>query len=191
VSVLSGNIWPEPGGRRAAIPMPRLRGFRSVSVMRGVAACVNTTASSEGKEGRSLRVYSWLTGTTGVEWQFLEWNDLVSLGCVYQLGHGGHPCPHPAPAVRTMVVVDTQSIQSVKYRYCTCDKSDDAMNLEQLLRNGWYPATTMDPATCATFASLELYRLLNVVGNINVHDFVGTLERRSDACQVKAVPVGA
>ncbi|KAJ6607425.1 hypothetical protein B0H10DRAFT_1818202 [Mycena sp. CBHHK59/15] len=123
------------------------------------------------------------------EWKGNYWTvtTLASLGCVYQLGHGGHPCPHPAPAVRTMVVMDTQYIHSVRFQYCACDKSDDAMNLEQLLRNGWYPATTTDPATCATFAALELFRLLNVVGNINVHDFVGTLERRSDACRVKAV----
>jgi hypothetical protein len=114
---------------------------------------------------------------------------LESLGSVYQLGHGGHPCPHPAPTVRTMVVMDTEYIHTVKYRFCACDKSDRAANLEQLLRNGWYPATTVDPATCATFPALDLYRLLNVVGNINVHDFVGTLERKTNASQVKSVPV--
>jgi hypothetical protein len=88
-----------------------------------------------------------------------------------------------------MVVMDTQAIHTVHFRYCACDNSDHAGNLEQLLRNGWYPATTVDPATCATFAALDLYRLLNVVGNINVHDFVGTLERRTSASQVNSVPV--
>jgi hypothetical protein len=85
--------------------------------------------------------------------------------------------------------MDTQSIHTVRFRYCACDNSDHAANLEQLLRNGWFPATTVDPATCATFASLELFRLLNVVGNINIHDFVGTLERRTSAAQVNSVPV--
>ncbi|KAJ6463650.1 hypothetical protein C8R47DRAFT_992586 [Mycena vitilis] len=124
------------------------------------------------------------------EWKTSYWvtTTLESLDLVYQLGHGGHPCPHPAPATRTMVVMDTDYIHTVKYRYCACDKSDRAGNLEQLMRNGWYPATTVDPATCATFASLELFRLLNVVGNINVHDFVGTLERLTNATQTDAVP---
>jgi hypothetical protein len=125
-----------------------------------------------------------------------EWNGqfwvavtLAGLGLVYQLGHGGQPCPRPAPTDRTMVVMDTEYIHTVKYRFCGCDRSDRAGNLEQLLRSGWYPATTVDPATCATFASLELFRLLNVVGNINVHDFVGTLERQTSAAEMKSVPV--
>ncbi|KAJ7847056.1 hypothetical protein B0H13DRAFT_2362609 [Mycena leptocephala] len=124
------------------------------------------------------------------EWNGNFWTSvtLLGLGLVYQLGHGGHPCPRPAPTTRTMVVMDTQRIHTVHYRYCACDNSDYAQNLEQLLRNGWYPATTVDPATCATFAALELFRLLNVVGNINVHDFVGTLERRTNASQVNSVP---
>ncbi|KAF7351692.1 CxC2 domain-containing protein [Mycena sanguinolenta] len=96
--------------------------------------------------------------------------------------------PDLLPTERTMVVMDTEYIHTVKYRYCGCDKSDRAQNLEQLLRNGWYPATTVDPATCATFAALDLFRLLNVVGNINVHDFVGTLERKTNTSQMKAVP---
>ncbi|KAJ6488304.1 hypothetical protein C8R47DRAFT_1177489 [Mycena vitilis] len=125
----------------------------------------------------------------------LEWNGsfwitttLCSLDFVYQLGHGGQPCIRPAPAVREMVVLDTEYIHTVQYRFCGCDKSDHAGNLEQFLRNGWYPATSVDPKTCATFACLELFRLLNVVGNINVHDFVGTLERRTDASKPSSVP---
>ncbi|KAJ6501536.1 hypothetical protein C8R47DRAFT_1211112 [Mycena vitilis] len=124
------------------------------------------------------------------EWKGTYWVTvtLKSLDLVYQLGHGGHKCPHPAPTTRTMVVMDTDYIHTVEYRYCACDKSDHASNLKQLLRNGWYPATTVDPATCATFAALELFRLLNVVGNINVHDFVGTLERLTNATETGSVP---
>lgn len=90
-----------------------------------------------------------------------------------------------------MVVMDTDAIHTISYRYCGCDKSDHANNLQQLLRNNWYPATTVDPETCATFASLETFRVLNVVGNINVHDFVGTMERQTDPCQLEKVPVSS
>ncbi|KAJ7657038.1 hypothetical protein B0H17DRAFT_955804 [Mycena rosella] len=54
---------------------------------------------------------------------------------------------------------------------------DDADNLQQLMRNAWYPATVTDPRICATFRSLEAYRLYNVVGNMNVRDFITALER--------------
>ncbi|KAK6996611.1 CxC2 domain-containing protein [Favolaschia claudopus] len=114
-----------------------------------------------------------------------EWNGrfwvkvcLRDLGLVFQLGHGGWPCPHPAGRARNMIT----------FQYCGCDAADDATNIEQLLRNRWYPATTVDPGTCATFATLETFRLLNVVGNLNVQDFVKTMERRTDATRVGAVP---
>ncbi|KAJ7774635.1 hypothetical protein DFH07DRAFT_732672 [Mycena maculata] len=125
------------------------------------------------------------------EWKGGCWapTTLADLGSIYQVSHGGHPCRRPAPAVRTMVVIDTNYIHTVRFRYCGCDNWDNAQNLEQLLRNDWYPATTVDPATCATFAALELFRLLNVIGNVNGHNFVRTLEQLTDACDVKGVPV--
>ncbi|KAJ7046287.1 hypothetical protein C8F04DRAFT_1173231 [Mycena alexandri] len=124
------------------------------------------------------------------EWNGTYWvkTTVLNLGCVFQLGHGGHACPRPAPTKRKMVVMDVSGIYTVEYRWCGCDNSDHANELEQLLRNGWYPATTVDPSTCATFAALELFRLLNVVGNVNVHDFVGVLERETDASKVTKVP---
>ncbi|KAJ7122475.1 hypothetical protein C8R46DRAFT_1050549 [Mycena filopes] len=124
------------------------------------------------------------------EWNGNYWvkTSFQELKCVFQLGHGGHPCPRPPPATRKMVVIDVGGVFTLDYKWCGCDGADEANNLEQLLRNGWYPATTVDPQTCATFAALELFRLLNVVGNVNVHDFVGTLERRTDAMKVKVVP---
>ncbi|KAJ7233346.1 hypothetical protein C8J57DRAFT_1532462 [Mycena rebaudengoi] len=124
------------------------------------------------------------------EWNTSYWTNisLASLGSIYQLGHGGHPCPHPAKAVHPLVVMGTEYIHLIRFRYCVCDRSDHANNLEQLMRNAWYPATTVDPGTCAMYAALSLYRLLNVVGNINVHDFVGTLERNTDPLGVNKVP---
>ncbi|KAJ7716570.1 hypothetical protein B0H16DRAFT_1338947, partial [Mycena metata] len=125
-----------------------------------------------------------------IRWNGTFWapTTLQKIGCVYQLGHGGHPCLRPAPTVHEMVVMDTEAIHTISYRYCGCDRSDHANNLQQLLRNSWYPATTVDPQTCATFTSLETFRTLNVVGNINVHNFVGAMERQTDPCLVVKVP---
>ncbi|KAJ6557792.1 hypothetical protein B0H19DRAFT_946380, partial [Mycena capillaripes] len=116
-----------------------------------------------------------------------EWNGdfwkpstLSDLGLVYQLGHGGLPCPYPDNTVRKMTVIKAPFIHEVQMCFCKCSRSDYADNLEQLMRNAWYPATVTDPGTCATFESLEAYRLYNVVGNMNVRDFITSLERMTD-----------
>ncbi|KAJ7173282.1 hypothetical protein C8R46DRAFT_1031642 [Mycena filopes] len=116
------------------------------------------------------------------EWNGSFWVDarLAKLGLVYQLGHGGFPCPFPDDIQRTMTIIEAPTIHQIEMRYCKCAKSDDADNLQQLLRNGWFPATVTDPGTCATFKSLEAYRMYNVVGNMNVRDFITALERFTD-----------
>ncbi|KAJ7050211.1 hypothetical protein C8F01DRAFT_1377813 [Mycena amicta] len=90
----------------------------------------------------------------------------AGLGLTFQVGHHGFPCTNPGPSKRMV----TRNI------------------LCQLLAHGWYPATTTDPETCATLEALELFRLLQVVGNVNAHDFVGTLERLTDPARVDATP---
>ncbi|KAJ7697294.1 hypothetical protein B0H16DRAFT_1750084 [Mycena metata] len=124
------------------------------------------------------------------EWNGSFWapTTLNKQGLVYQLGHGGLPCKRPPPAICTMVVIGTEAIHTVSYRFCGCDRADRVNNLEQLMCAEWYPAMTVDPATCAMFSALDSYRMLNVVGNINVHNFVGSLERRTDPCLVEKIP---
>lgn len=90
---------------------------------------------------------------------------------------------------RRMVVMDVAGIIAVDFQYCRCDKSRRTNNLGQLLGNAWYPASTVDLETCATFQVLDSFRLLNVVGNVSVHDFVGTLERLTDPLRLSSLPV--
>ncbi|KAJ7856286.1 hypothetical protein B0H13DRAFT_1641567 [Mycena leptocephala] len=124
------------------------------------------------------------------EWkgQFWEPTTLGSLGLVYQLGHEGGRCKYPAAQARSLVVMDVDAIHTIKYRLCSCDRSDTSNNLRQMLRNGWYPASATDPDTCATFKSLDLFRLLNVIGNVNGQDFVRALEHNSSAMGLEKVP---
>ncbi|KAJ7178679.1 hypothetical protein C8R43DRAFT_1118051 [Mycena crocata] len=127
------------------------------------------------------------------EWNGNFWDKvtLKSLNYVYQLGHGGGPCLFPDPKIRSMTVLSHPYIHQIHFRYCSCKKSDHADPLHQLLRNGWYPATLTDPATCATFTTLDTFRLQNVVGNMNVHDFIGAMERQTNSmgsCGLNKVP---
>ncbi|KAF7300232.1 CxC2 domain-containing protein [Mycena kentingensis (nom. inval.)] len=96
----------------------------------------------------------------------LKDNTPQSLRLQYQLGHDGAPCPLPQQPHR-LVVIDSNGIFTL-----------------DLIDNGWYPATVTELGTCVTFRALELFRLLNVCGNINAHDFVRALERLDGANEI-------
>ncbi|KAJ7854415.1 hypothetical protein B0H14DRAFT_3650472 [Mycena olivaceomarginata] len=80
-----------------------------------------------------------------------------------------------------MIVINLPFVHHVRYRYCKCRKGTHLSPVQQCLRNQWYPATVTDPSTCATFLTLETFRLQNVVGNMNAHDFVTAIERQTNA----------
>ncbi|KAJ7209468.1 hypothetical protein GGX14DRAFT_364154 [Mycena pura] len=130
---------------------------------------------------------------TPKEWNGEFWTEVgPDVAPVYQIGHHGLACPFPEPpqtlAPRKMVVVDIHGIFELRVQYCSCAQLGRRSNLTQLLGNGWYPATITDPGTCATFAVLDYFRLLNVVGNLNVHDFMGMLERLTDPTFTNSTP---
>ncbi|CAK5265239.1 unnamed protein product [Mycena citricolor] len=116
------------------------------------------------------------------EWNGSWWTkvSLAALGLIYQMGHGGQPCCFPMRKDVRMVIMHAPRIHDIRIRYCNCSKSDDSSKVQQLLRNGWYPATTIDPGTCATFETLESFRLYSTVGSLNARDFASSLEQMSN-----------
>ncbi|KAI4517218.1 hypothetical protein K525DRAFT_211399 [Schizophyllum commune Loenen D] len=125
-------------------------------------------------------IQSW----TGIYWEKVS---LANMGLIYQLGHGGLPCVHPDPAVRTMVVVD-EILHTIRYRYCSCRGLRSLNSVRQLLRNQWFPATVTDPETCITFKALDTFRLASVHANVNVNNWLKALEERTDALKLSKVP---
>ncbi|KAF7317544.1 CxC2 domain-containing protein [Mycena kentingensis (nom. inval.)] len=123
------------------------------------------------------------------EWNGSFWTaaSLVELGLVYQVGHGGFPCALPDTTIHNMVVLDAPYIHTVRLRYCNCGRAQEADPVAQLLRNAWYPATVLDPSTCATFRTLRAFRLYNVLGNLNVTDFIAALERMTNTMAVSGL----
>ncbi|KAJ7053016.1 hypothetical protein C8F01DRAFT_955086, partial [Mycena amicta] len=113
----------------------------------------------------------------------------TALGMTYQLGHHGFDCVLPELR-RTMVILHVNGIFKVDVAFCGCSESLRHRNrhISQLMNNAWYPATTINPQTCATYEVLDLFRTLQVVGNVNAHDFVQTLERLTDATFTEDVP---
>ncbi|KAJ7050839.1 hypothetical protein C8F01DRAFT_1177269, partial [Mycena amicta] len=101
------------------------------------------------------------------------------LGWVFQIGHHGFPCANPSPSTKRMVVLDVRGVFTLRIRTCRCTLGQTRNTLRQLLAHGWYPRDDDGPGN---------FRLLQVVGNVNVHDFVGTLERLTDPTRVDPTP---
>ncbi|KAJ7586193.1 hypothetical protein C8J56DRAFT_1052565 [Mycena floridula] len=118
------------------------------------------------------RIQFW----TGSFWRKTS---LYEQGFCYQLGHGGAKCCFPGKE-QTMTVMGTCSIQTVLVAHCGCDRSDRLSPVQELLRNGWYPATVTMPQTCVTFKCLDQFGTLNVTATVNVRDYVTTLENLTD-----------
>ncbi|KAJ7073655.1 hypothetical protein C8F01DRAFT_1271360 [Mycena amicta] len=164
------------------------------ATLRTIAPMASTfsAASHAGLSFNANRVFEWNGDYwTKVALHRMDIRDVSSqsLGLSYQLGHHSSPCPLPASATaRTLVMIDVKGVFTLNVFFCGCSSSLHNNHVAQLMSSGWYPATTIDPATCTTFESLELFRELNVVGNLSVHDYVGTLERVTGATRLEDTP---
>ncbi|KAF8995279.1 hypothetical protein BDZ89DRAFT_925224, partial [Hymenopellis radicata] len=119
--------------------------------------------------------------------EFWDRMTLLSMGYVYQLGHHGAACVHPG-AQRRMTIIHVNGIHELKVCSCGCRVAEDLSTVEELLRNGWYPATSTDPSTCGSFEVLDMFRLLSTVAQVNVRDFVTSLEQMTDPHGTEKVP---
>ncbi|TRM57974.1 hypothetical protein BD626DRAFT_411071, partial [Schizophyllum amplum] len=113
---------------------------------------------------------------------------LTDLGLVYQVGHGGLACPAPRSTIYSMTVIAPTHICRLKMRYCACSRSEGATNVQQLLREEWFPATVIEPSTCALFTTLDHFALLTAIANTNVRDFVSSLQCSGNALRLSASP---
>ncbi|KAJ7582438.1 hypothetical protein C8J56DRAFT_792613 [Mycena floridula] len=86
-----------------------------------------------------------------------------------------------------MMVMGENVIQTVRVAWCGCDHSDTADPVSELLQNGWYPVTVALPHTVVTFDTLDTFRVLNVTGNMNVWDYVTSMEIISDGMRAGEV----
>ncbi|KAG2051604.1 hypothetical protein BDR06DRAFT_1060927 [Suillus hirtellus] len=105
------------------------------------------------------------------EWtgSFFRCTILKSLGMRVQLGHNpGHQCHNPCPSSENnFVVINISGIQEIALDFCGCEIC-------------WYPTTTTDPQTAATFNVLEHYHLLSFESKVSAYEFYHSLARHSD-----------
>ncbi|KAL1658134.1 hypothetical protein GGF50DRAFT_67861 [Schizophyllum commune] len=105
---------------------------------------------------------------------------LKRLGQVVQLGHRPHEtCLQPIAAHSDFTVIHTNGIHLVNVQFCGCGKGPRHTR-QQLMRNGWWPASVKNPQTCATIACLRLFHKLNACSKISIHEFYRAVERLTD-----------
>ncbi|TFK80129.1 hypothetical protein K466DRAFT_504425 [Polyporus arcularius HHB13444] len=105
---------------------------------------------------------------------------LKSLGLRVQLGHQpGEKCINSQKAWGDdFVLVDLSGVHELGLDYCGCESA--LPHYVQLLRARWYPATTVNPKTAATFRLLEAYHLLSTQAKVSAYEYYSALARRTD-----------
>ncbi|KAF7317384.1 CxC2 domain-containing protein [Mycena chlorophos] len=118
---------------------------------------------------------------------FFQRRSLHSLGLRLQLGHRPRqPCPNPTPAHSKFVVLHINGIHLVAVDFCGCNLQRDSHHV-QLLRRRWFPSTTDQPRTCATFACLDTFQTLSLKAKTTPYDYYGVLECLTDGSGLKPV----
>ncbi|KAJ6464246.1 hypothetical protein C8R47DRAFT_992084 [Mycena vitilis] len=100
---------------------------------------------------------------------------LKDLGLRVQLGHPpGNVCTRRYSARTDFVLYDLSGVHEIGVDFCGCDPQVEPH--VQLLRACWWPATVIMPNTCATFALLRLFHVINCLGKLSAYDFLRGLE---------------
>ncbi|KAG1868451.1 hypothetical protein F4604DRAFT_1881562 [Suillus subluteus] len=105
---------------------------------------------------------------------------LKDLGLCVQLGHfAGDSCLLPEQAFNDdFTLINTNSIHTIGLDFCGCKTAQT--QTKQLLRATWFPATTVDPHTAATFRILKQYHLLLFESKASGYEFYHSIARLTD-----------
>lgn len=105
---------------------------------------------------------------------------LRDLGLRVQLGHPpGVKCCNPASAFDDdFTVLEINGIHSVALDFCNCATAQT--HDIQLLRARWYPATTTNPRTAATFRLLDHFQMYTFESKGSAFEYYQSLSRLTD-----------
>ncbi|KAG2089640.1 hypothetical protein BD769DRAFT_1632141 [Suillus cothurnatus] len=107
--------------------------------------------------------------------QVQEWT-----GLHVQLSHpAGKFCLLPQKAVNDdFTLIDSNGIHEIGLDFCGCKTAE--RHTKQLLRATWFPATSTNPCTAATFQILEQYHLLLFESKVSGYEFYHSLVHLTD-----------
>ncbi|KAG2053401.1 hypothetical protein BDR06DRAFT_982847 [Suillus hirtellus] len=108
---------------------------------------------------------------------YFQCTSLKQIGLRMQLGHNpGEICYNPHPSTGDdFVVINIHGIHEIVLNFCGCASSQ--VHYKQLLHACWYPATTSEPHTAATFSLLEHFHLLLFESKVSTYEFYQSLAR--------------
>ncbi|KAF8223548.1 hypothetical protein L208DRAFT_1316370, partial [Tricholoma matsutake] len=87
-----------------------------------------------------------------------------------QLGHPhGQTCPFAQPGHKDFLVIHTNGIHPININFCGCNTAYSSF--QQLIDVAWFPATPLEPQTCATNVVLPQFHTLNLQGKLSGYDF--------------------
>ncbi|KAG1894210.1 uncharacterized protein F5891DRAFT_1131024 [Suillus fuscotomentosus] len=111
---------------------------------------------------------------------YFQCTSLKQISLCMQLGHNpGEICYNPHPSTGDdFIVIDVHGIHEIMLDFCGCASSQ--VHYKQLLRAHWYPATTSEPHTAATFSLLEHFHLLSFKSKVSAYEFYQSLARRNN-----------
>jgi len=108
-----------------------------------------------------------------------ERTSLGTLGIWYQLGHPPNMvCALAKPAYKDFLIIHHNGLHNVLVNFCGC--SSHFQPYQQLLTQGWFPSTLMEPRTCAMFALLHQFHILNLQAKTMMYDFYKVLSQLTD-----------
>lgn len=120
---------------------------------------------------------------------FFQASSLTDLGLFLLLGHDGHPCPIPTNIYTRMTILHVNGIHTMNVKFCTCARPTPPPRRVQLLQARLFPATVVQPQTCATFEVLRHAHLLTLQSKISAHNYYSTLERLTDNAGITTIKV--
>ncbi|KAF9003752.1 hypothetical protein BDZ89DRAFT_1049788 [Hymenopellis radicata] len=100
---------------------------------------------------------------------------------VFHIGHNGGRCPYPHPT-RNFTVIHTNGVHRIQAAFCDCDRCEGLSKWQQALRDGWYPATTVDPQTFANDRRPGTPSSPQCMRYGQRTDFVTSLEKLTNPC---------
>ncbi|KAG1750318.1 hypothetical protein EDD22DRAFT_785234, partial [Suillus occidentalis] len=114
---------------------------------------------------------------------------LKQLSLRVKLGHStGQPCYNPKPAYdNDFTVIDIHGIHEIALDFCNCEQASS--HYKQILHTCWFPATSTDPRTAATFTVLEHFHLLSFESKVSAFKFYHCIACRSDNTGINPIKV--
>lgn len=117
--------------------------------------------------------------------------DLSSIEFVIFLGHGGDRCKNIASGRGSspFTVVHHNGIHKARIAWCDCPNCGD--HVDQLMREGLFPATLTNPKTVFTFQMLHQAHVHILQSKKSSYDYIWSLRRLMDNIFTTDTPVGS